>query len=374
MSAATLLAEFRRLCVLHQAAPGRAKIPEKWDALCRQWWSETRDADEAENEEADWSRLIQEAIPPEQLDQALALIYEPDIDEVTGDALIRLNRACLSLGLTKPTFFLVFGANIAKSTQSLKYLSGLCNPRSAPGSGHSPHAVIAAVRLAMTLRHKSARAFPVPVVRDVTTARKSLQAAAAAVPAAALAEENVEEPRAVFSEEARDNISAEALQPFPFPNPFDASPIRSPRIRSPLILPIRSPRIRSPLIHSPQFNWPENDLLSELAEDTAALNLGAPENEDEEMEDAATGLPETEEEEEEEDLTDHWVRLCRELSDLPIPNWAKGSTNMTFQGCRVLATAVVTRVLEIEAAEKDMAREERAAPQQQQHQHQNHRR
>lgn len=188
-----------------------------------------------------------------------------------------------------------------------------------------------------------------------------LQAAAAAVPAAALAEENVEEPRAVFSEEARDNISAEALQPFPFPNPFDASPIRS-------------PRIRSPLIHSPQFNWPENDLLSELAEDTAALNLGAPENEDEEMEDAATGLPETEEEEEEEDLTDHWVRLCRELSDLPIPNWAKGSTNMTFQGCRVLATAVVTRVLEIEAAEKDMAREERAAPQQQQHQHQNHRR
>ncbi|UQC76893.1 uncharacterized protein CLUP02_18408 [Colletotrichum lupini] len=302
MSAAILLAEFRVLCVLHQADPGRAQIPEKWDTLCRQWWSETRDADETETEEADWSRLIQEAIPPDQLDQALGLIYEPDIDEVTGDALIRLNRACLSLGLTKPVFFLLFGANIAKSTQSLKYLSGLCNPRSAPGSGHSPNAVIAAVRLAMRLRHKSARAFPVPVVRDVTTARKNLQAAAAAIPAAAaataatttpLAEENVEEPRAVPSEEARDNISAQALEPFPDPNPFDASPVPS-------------PRVRSPRIHSPQFNWPENDLFSELAEDTAALNLGASENEDEEIEDGATGLPETEEEEEEEDLTDHW--------------------------------------------------------------------
>ncbi|KAK0373574.1 hypothetical protein CLIM01_09065 [Colletotrichum limetticola] len=366
MSAAILLAEFRVLCVLHQADPGRAQIPEKWDTLCRQWWSETRDADETEIEEADWSRLIQETIPPDQLDQALGLIYEPDIDEVTGDALIRLNRACLSLGLTKPVFFLLFGANIAKSTQSLKYLSGLCNPRSAPGSGHSPNAVIAAVRLAMRLRHKSARAFPVPVVRDVTTARKNLQAAAAAIPAAAattatttpLAEENVEEPRAVPSEEARDNISAQALEPFPDPNPFDASPVPSPRIRS------------------PRFNWPENDLFSELAEDTAALNLGASENEDEEMEDGATGLPETEEEEEEEDLTDHWVRLCRELSDLPIPDWAKGSTNMTFQGCRVLATAVVTRVLEIEATGKDMSPEERASPQQQQqqqqHQHQHH--
>ncbi|KAK7436817.1 hypothetical protein CaCOL14_013156 [Colletotrichum acutatum] len=368
MSAATIFAEFRALILLPQADPGRAQIPGKWDALCRQWWSETRDADKAETEESDWARLIRQSIPHDQLDQVLGVIYEPDIDEVTGDALIRLNRACLSLGLTKPIFFLIFGANIARSTQSLKYISGLCNPRSAPGNGHSPNAVIAAVRLAMRLRHKSARAFPIPAVRDVTTARKKrttdLQAAAAAVPEAAIphAEENVEEPRALSFEKGCDDISIQPLEPFPSPR-------------------IPSPRIISPLIHSPQFHWPEDELLSQLVEETAALSLV---NEDDEMEDGATVLLETEEEEEEEeeeedeeeeeeeekeeendheDLTDHWVRLCRELSDLPIPPWVKGSTNMTFQGCRVLATAVVTRVLEIDAATKNMSKEEGAAPQ-----------